>query len=304
MLVAGDRAKELCSRPAWIPGIDHRTDPHYPGVRDLAVSASTQSRGRAGGRRQGPIEVAELMATFSHEELILKDALGLGDDTVINPSGGALAAHALMVTGLMRIGEAFRQINQNGASRACWRTPRRARASSRTWWSSSKEASRWQSAAPSSASARPSTPRSATTCRWPGLVREAASRALDDAEMTWKDIDAVVIGKAPDTFEGVMMPELYLADALGGAGKPIMRVHTAGSVGGSTAIVASRTSCSRACASACSPSASRSSRRATPRGAWAAAAAAASAPAATSRPTSAPTSSARVRPSTSAGRWR
>jgi acetyl-CoA C-acetyltransferase len=57
--------------------------------------------------------------------------------------------------------------------------------------------------------------------------------------MTWKDIDAVVIGKAPDPFEGIMMPELYLADALGCAGKPIMRVHTAGSVGGSTAIVAS-----------------------------------------------------------------
>ena len=63
-------------------------------------------------------------------------------------------------------------------------------------------------------------------------------RALDDAEMTWRDIDAVVIGTAPDIFEGVMMPELYLADALGAAGKPIMRVHTAGSVGGSTAVVA------------------------------------------------------------------
>jgi len=71
-----------------------------------------------------------------------------------------------------------------------------------------------------------------------GLVREAAVRALEDAEMTWGDIDAVVIGKAPDLFEGVMMPELYLADALGASGKPIMRVHTAGSVGGSTAIAA------------------------------------------------------------------
>ena len=71
-----------------------------------------------------------------------------------------------------------------------------------------------------------------------GLVREAAQEALDDAGMTWSDIDAVVIGKAPDMFEGVMMPELYLADALGAAGKPIMRVHTAGSVGGSTAVVA------------------------------------------------------------------
>ena len=72
----------------------------------------------------------------------------------------------------------------------------------------------------------------------PGLVREAAIRALEDAEMTWADIDAVVIGKAPDMFEGVMMPELYLADALGAVGKPMMRVHTAGSVGGSTALVA------------------------------------------------------------------
>ena len=72
----------------------------------------------------------------------------------------------------------------------------------------------------------------------PGLVREAALRALEDAELGFDEIDAVVIGKAPDMFEGVMMPELYLADALGAAGKPMMRVHTAGSVGGSTALVA------------------------------------------------------------------
>ena len=72
-----------------------------------------------------------------------------------------------------------------------------------------------------------------------GLVREAATRALEDADMDWADIDAVVLGKAPDLFEGVMKPELYLTDALGAAGKPMFRVHTAGSVGGTTAIVAS-----------------------------------------------------------------
>ncbi len=71
-----------------------------------------------------------------------------------------------------------------------------------------------------------------------GLCREAAVRALEDASVTWNDIDAVVIGKAPDMFEGVVMPELYLADAMGATGKPMMRVHTAGSVGGSTALVA------------------------------------------------------------------
>ena len=72
-----------------------------------------------------------------------------------------------------------------------------------------------------------------------GLCREAIDRALLDANMTLDDIDAIVVGKAPDLFEGVMMPELFLAEALGAAGKPLLRVHTAGSVGGSTAIVAS-----------------------------------------------------------------
>src|SRR4030095_3348227 len=72
----------------------------------------------------------------------------------------------------------------------------------------------------------------------PGLLREAALRALDDAGLTFADIDAVVIGKAPDMFEGVMLHENYLADAIGATRKPLLRVHTAGSVGGSTANVA------------------------------------------------------------------
>jgi acetyl-CoA C-acetyltransferase len=71
-----------------------------------------------------------------------------------------------------------------------------------------------------------------------GLLREAIDRAMADAQVGWDDIDAVVVGKAPDFFEGVMMPELFLADALGAVGKPLLRVHTAGSVGGSTAVVA------------------------------------------------------------------
>jgi len=71
-----------------------------------------------------------------------------------------------------------------------------------------------------------------------GLVREAADAALADAGLGWDAIEAVIIGKAPDMFEGVIMPEIYLADALGCNGKPVLRVHTAGSVGGSAALVA------------------------------------------------------------------
>ena len=71
-----------------------------------------------------------------------------------------------------------------------------------------------------------------------GMCREAIDRAMADAEVGWDDIDAVVLGKAPDLFEGVMMPELYMADALGAHGKPLLRIHTAGSVGGSTSNIA------------------------------------------------------------------
>ena len=117
VLVAGDRAREVCERPAWIRGIDHRIEPHYPGVRDLTTSRSTRLAAEHVGVGDAPVEVAELSATFSHEELILRDALDLAGDVDVNPSGGALAANPLMVTGLIRIGEAFRQIHEHGRTR-------------------------------------------------------------------------------------------------------------------------------------------------------------------------------------------
>lgn len=117
VLVAGDRAREMCERPAWIRGLDHRADPHYPGVRDLSTSGSARLAGERAGVGDAPIEVAELHASYSHEELILREALGLDDDVEVNPSGGALKANPMMVSGLIRIGEAFRQINENGRHR-------------------------------------------------------------------------------------------------------------------------------------------------------------------------------------------
>jgi acetyl-CoA acetyltransferase len=117
VLVAGDRAKDICSRPAWITGIDHRVDPHYPGVRDLSTSPSARIAAEKAGVGNGEVEVAELYATYSPQELILRDALGLGEKVEVNPSGGALASHPFMAAGLARIGEGFRQINQNGRNR-------------------------------------------------------------------------------------------------------------------------------------------------------------------------------------------
>jgi acetyl-CoA acetyltransferase len=62
--------------------------------------------------------VAELHAQFSHEELILAEALGIdAAQTAINPSGGALAANAVMSAGLARIGEVAQRITNDEASR-------------------------------------------------------------------------------------------------------------------------------------------------------------------------------------------
>ena len=117
VLAVGDKAREVCGRPAWISGIAHRIEQHYPGMRDLSRSESARLAGIAAGAGSAPVEVAELSAAFSHEELILRDALGLADDVSVNPSGGALSSNPIMATGLVRIGEAYRQIRENGRGR-------------------------------------------------------------------------------------------------------------------------------------------------------------------------------------------
>ena len=117
MLVAGDRARDLCERPVWIRGIDHRIDAQYPGVRDLSRAPSAKLAAERAGVANGPVEVAELSTLFTHEEILLREELGLGEDVSVNPSGGPLTSNPTMATGLIRIGEAFRQVNEKGRSR-------------------------------------------------------------------------------------------------------------------------------------------------------------------------------------------
>jgi len=62
--------------------------------------------------------VAELHAPFTHQEIVLRRALGLGDDVVVNPSGGALCGNPMFAAGLARIGMAARQITEGRADRA------------------------------------------------------------------------------------------------------------------------------------------------------------------------------------------
>ncbi len=118
VLAAGDRARELSDTPAWIRGIDHRIEAHSLGVRDLASSPSTALSAAGAGVADGPVDLAELHTPFSHQEVLVRDALGLGEGVSVNPSGGPLAANPLMAAGLIRIGEAATRIGRGEARRA------------------------------------------------------------------------------------------------------------------------------------------------------------------------------------------
>jgi acetyl-CoA acetyltransferase len=118
VLAAAGLARSVCDRPAWISGIDHRIEAHSLGARDLAKSPSAALAAEKSGARSGSVDVAELHAPFSHQELILREAMGLDDSVDINPSGGALASNPIMAAGLIRIGEAATRIMDGSARRA------------------------------------------------------------------------------------------------------------------------------------------------------------------------------------------
>lgn len=117
VLARGDKAPQLVERPAWIAGMDHRIESHFLGARDLTLSSSTRLAAEAVGVSKGPVDFAEVHAPFAHQELIVREALGLGPEVPLNPSGGALAANAMMVAGMLRLGEAATRLLEGSAER-------------------------------------------------------------------------------------------------------------------------------------------------------------------------------------------
>lgn len=118
VLAAGDRARELRENPAWITGIEHRIETPILGARDLTTSPSTAASAKAAtGGDTGSIDIAEIYAPFTHQQLILTEAIGLGSNTKVNPSGGTLAANPMFSAGLERIGFAAQHIFDGSAQR-------------------------------------------------------------------------------------------------------------------------------------------------------------------------------------------
>ncbi len=148
IIASGERARDLCARPAWITGFAHRIDSGSLGARDLlAVPSATGAGVAAGVAPVGSarasvdvapvevapvevapvevapvevalVEVAELHAPFTHQEILLREALGLGDGVAVNPSGGALCGNPMFAAGLARIGMAAQAIMSGQAGRA------------------------------------------------------------------------------------------------------------------------------------------------------------------------------------------
>jgi acetyl-CoA acetyltransferase len=116
VLAAGERAREISERPAWITGIEHRIESGNLGSRELTSSPSTVAA--AGATGADGVEVAELHAPFTHQEIVLRQALRLGAEVRINPSGGALCGNPMFAAGLARIGEAAAQIMTGQAGKA------------------------------------------------------------------------------------------------------------------------------------------------------------------------------------------
>ncbi|BBY05887.1 thiolase domain-containing protein [Mycobacterium noviomagense] len=117
VLAADDRARELRENPAWITGFEHRIESPVLGARDLTESPSTRAATRiATGGTMRTIDVAEIHAPFTHQHLILTEAMRIPASAQVNPSGGALAANPMFVAGLERIGFAAQHI-WNGSAR-------------------------------------------------------------------------------------------------------------------------------------------------------------------------------------------
>ncbi|WP_280424323.1 lipid-transfer protein [Nocardia carnea] len=119
VLAAGDTARRLAQRPAWVRGADHRMDSHYPGTRDLTradtVGIAADKAAQQAGFSARDVEIAELHTEYSYQEPLLAGALELSG--AVNPRGGPLVARPTTATGLIRIGDAARHILTGRADR-------------------------------------------------------------------------------------------------------------------------------------------------------------------------------------------
>lgn len=132
VLAAEKVAYEITDDPVWIEGVGVSVD-NYFRDRDLSKLESLQKSAKRAYAMAGvsdpyrEIDFAEVTERFSHQELMIYEALGIAregrgknllnngvtwsdGDFPVNPSGGALSGDAVCATGLYRLVEAVKQI--------------------------------------------------------------------------------------------------------------------------------------------------------------------------------------------------
>ncbi|MBI4852827.1 MAG: thiolase family protein [Acidobacteria bacterium] len=133
LLAREDLVSKFTDKPVWLSGVGHYQDNYYLGDRDLTTSRSLEKAAAKAYSMAGisnprkELNVVELYDTFSYQELIWTELLGLaergkgvdlirngvtklGGELPVNPSGGVLGAHAMFVAGLVRVAEAAKQL--------------------------------------------------------------------------------------------------------------------------------------------------------------------------------------------------
>lgn len=133
LLAREDLVSKFTDKPVWLSGVGHYQDNYYLGDRDLTDSRALEKAAAKAYSMAGitnprkDLDVVELYDTFSYQELLWSEILGLtergqgaellrsgatklGGDLPINPSGGVLGAHAMFVAGLVRVAEAALQL--------------------------------------------------------------------------------------------------------------------------------------------------------------------------------------------------
>lgn len=140
ILASEETAKKITDKPVWIKGIANCYGRHHLGDRDLTSSDSLVTAAKKAYSMAGinnplkEIDVAEISAEYSYQELLWSEGLGfcekggggtfidkgfstMSGDLPINPSGGFLAGNPLGVAGGARVVEAVIQLREEGDAR-------------------------------------------------------------------------------------------------------------------------------------------------------------------------------------------
>ncbi|MBM3133011.1 MAG: thiolase family protein [Chloroflexi bacterium] len=140
ILASEKKAQKLTKKPVWILGISNCYETHYLGDRELAdcdalVAAANKAYKKAGIRNPlRQIDVAEISAEYSYQELLWMEGLGfcgrgeggklmdsgitrMGGKLPVNPSGGVLPGNPNGVAGLARVAECVLQLRGEAGAR-------------------------------------------------------------------------------------------------------------------------------------------------------------------------------------------